>query len=90
MKQLDYQEKAVRKLVEKTNELLSISTNRTIVFKAPTGSGKTVMMAEFLNNLVYNRNDDKIFSIIWAAPHSLHTQSKLKLEKLYFDSKALK
>jgi len=90
MKQLDYQEKAVRNLVEKTNDLLRVPANRTIVFKAPTGSGKTVMIAEFLNNLVYNRIDDKTFSIIWAAPHSLHTQSKLKLEKLYFDSKALK
>ena len=53
MRQLDYQENAVRKLVEKTNDLLNISANRTIVFKAPTGSGKTVMMAEYLKYLVH-------------------------------------
>ena len=50
MRRLDYQEIAFRKLVEKANDLLEISANRTIVFKAPTGSGKTVMMAEFLKN----------------------------------------
>jgi len=90
MRRLDYQENAVQKLVEKTNDLLSISANRTIVFKAPTGSGKTVMMAEYLKNLVHYRTDDKTFSFLWAAPRSLHTQSKEKLEKLYYDSKALK
>jgi len=99
MKQLDYQENAVQKLVEKTNELLNISAppahavragNRTIVFKAPTGSGKTVMMAKYLEHLVHYRSDDKTFSFIWAAPRSLHTQSKEKLQKLYDDSKALK
>ncbi len=90
MRQLDYQENAVRKLVEKTNDLLNISANRTIVFKAPTGSGKTVMMAEYLKNLVHYRTDGQTFSFIWAAPRNLHTQSKEKLENLYYDSKALK
>ena len=98
MRQLDYQENAVQKLVEKTNDLLHISANRStrlttgrsIVFKAPTGSGKTVMMAEYLKNLVHYRTDEQTFSFIWAAPRRLHTQSKEKLENLYFDSKALK
>ena len=48
MKQLDYQFKAVKNLKEKSNELLDLQGNHTIVFKAPTGSGKTIMMAEFL------------------------------------------
>jgi len=90
MIRLDYQENVVRKLVEKVNDLLNISANKTIVFKAPTGSGKTVMMAEFLKNFVHYRTDDKSFSFIWAAPRNLHNQSKEKLEKLYYDSKALK
>ena len=90
MKPLDYQETAVRKLVEKANDLLNITANRTIVFKAPTGSGKTVMMAEYLKNFVHYRTDEKTFSFIWTAPRSLHTQSKEKLEKLYYDTKALK
>lgn len=90
MKQLDYQENAVQKLLEKTNELLNISNNRTIVFKAPTGSGKTVMIAEYLKNFVHYRTDDKTFSFIWTAPRNLHNQSKEKLKNLYYDSKALK
>lgn len=48
------------------------------------------MMAEFLKNFVHYRTDEKTFSFIWAAPRNLHTQSKDKLEKLYYDSKALK
>ena len=44
MKNIQYQQKAVSELVEKTIGLLSLSGNRhTLVFKAPTGSGKTVM-----------------------------------------------
>lgn len=90
MKRLDYQEAAVRDLVERANKCLTLSGNKTIVFKAPTGSGKTVMMAEFLKNFISRRSDEKTFSFIWAAPRKLHTQSKEKLERLYVDSKALK
>lgn len=90
MKRLDYQENAVQELVEKANKCLSLTGGKTIVFKAPTGSGKTVMMAEFLKNYVHYRTDNTTFSFIWAAPRNLHNQSKQKLEKLYYDSKALK
>ena len=41
MKDLVFQQKAVRKLVNETIELLRQSGNRkTIIFKAPTGAGK--------------------------------------------------
>jgi type III restriction enzyme len=86
----DYQKKAVEKLKSTANTLLELQGNKTIIFEAPTGSGKTVMMAEFLKELVENRKDEKLFSFIWAAPHQLHTQSKDKLERYYFDSKALR
>ena len=85
-----YQEKAVRELREKANELLDLQGSKTIVFKAPTGSGKTLMMAEFLKTLVENRVDTKTFSFIWTAPRQLHTQSKAKLTGYYYDSKALR
>jgi type III restriction enzyme len=86
----EYQEKAVSELKAKANSLLELSGGKTIVFESPTGSGKTVMMAEFLKELVENREDDREFSIIWAAPRQLHIQSKEKLENYYFDSKALR
>jgi hypothetical protein len=47
----DYQNKAIKELVEKSVVLLNISGNKKLVFKAPTGSGKTVMAAEFLKQL---------------------------------------
>jgi len=90
MKQLDYQFKAVINLKEKSNELLGLQGNHTIVFKSPTGSGKTVMMAEYLKELVNNRIDGKELSFIWTAPRKLHSQSKASLENHYLDSMALK
>ncbi len=85
-----YQTEAVEKLRSTANNLLELQGNKTIIFEAPTGSGKTVMMAEFLKELVENREDEKLFSFIWTAPRQLHTQSKDKLERYYFDSKALR
>jgi type III restriction enzyme len=90
MKQLEYQFKAIKDLKEKSNELLDLQGNHTIVFKAPTGSGKTVMMAEYLKELVNNRIDKKELSFIWTAPRKLHSQSKASLEDHYLDSMALK
>lgn len=41
MKNIQYQQKAVSELVEKTIGLLSLSGNRhTLIFKAPTGQRK--------------------------------------------------
>ncbi len=86
----DYQREAVNELRKRANKLLELHGNKTIVFEAPTGSGKTVMMAEFLREFVESREDDRSFSIVWTAPRQLHTQSKEKLEQYYFDSKALR
>ena len=90
MKKLDYQINAIEELCEKTNRLLKKKSNKTIVLKAPTGAGKTIMMAEYIKNLVSNRIDDKKFSFIWAAPRKLHLQSKEKLTKHYKNSMDLK
>ncbi len=85
-----YQDKAVRELCEKTNRLIELEGSKTIVFKAPTGSGKTVMMAEYLKKLVEHREDSRSFAFLWAAPRHLHIQSQEKLEKHYSDSKSLR
>ena len=79
IREFDFQTIAVRELKEHTNTLLELQGNKTIVFKAPTGSGKTVMMAEFLKELVEGRGDAHRFAFIWTAPRQLHTQSKAKL-----------
>lgn len=85
-----YQQEAIDKLKLTANSLLELHGNKTIVFEAPTGSGKTVMMAEFLQEFVANRKDARTFSFVWTAPRKLHTQSKEKLERYYFDTKALR
>ena len=49
MKQLNYQKDAIYELLELSIRLLKLSGHRKqLVFKAPTGSGKTVMTSEFL------------------------------------------
>jgi len=85
-----YQTRAVRELCAKTNRLVELDGNKTIVFKAPTGSGKTVMMAEYLKQLVEYRDDSRSFAFLWAAPRQLHIQSRERLEKYFSDTKALR
>ena len=55
IKELDYQTKAVDELVEKCAKLLqSGGERRKLVFKAPTGAGKTVMASLLLERLERN------------------------------------
>jgi len=86
----NYQENAIEELLEKTKKLLAYSGEKKLVFKAPTGSGKTIVMAEFLKRLVDDREIKKSLSFIWTAPRQLHTQSKEKLEKYFEESRILK
>lgn len=89
IKNLEYKEKAIKKLLDIANELLVGKGNDNIIFKAPTGAGKTIIMADFLLQLVEKRNDHKTFSFIWAAPRKLHLQSKEKLEEFYKENRVL-
>lgn len=86
----DYQEAAIKKLLDKSKDLLGRSGNKKLVFKAPTGSGKTIMMAEFLKRLVDDREVKTPLSFIWTAPRQLHEQSRAKLETYFEDTRALK
>ena len=70
----NYQEKAIVKLKQEVNELLDVEGNKICIFKSPTGSGKTLMMAEFLKRLIDSRIDGKKFSFIWIAVNKLHDQ----------------
>jgi type III restriction enzyme len=85
-----YQENAIDELLIKSKQLLGYSGNKKLVFKAPTGSGKTIMMAEFLKQLVDDREVKQSLGFIWAAPRKLHIQSKEKLENYFENSRALK
>src|SRR3990167_4387298 len=88
-KNLKYKETAVKQLLEKANELLDESGSDNIIFKAPTGAGKTIIMADFLMQFVSERKYHRTFSFIWAAPRKLHLQSKEKLESFYKENRVL-
>lgn len=79
----DYQSKYVEKLTNSFREL-AIADNKgaTIIFKSPTGSGKTVMTAAMLQQLSEdNFSDNYVF--LWASMGDLAHQSYEKLSQNY-------
>lgn len=81
----NYQETAIDEIRDKVNALLKKEGNKICVFKAPTGSGKTLMMAEWMMRFCdpYSRIDGKTFSFVWIAVNKLHDQSHDSLKKFY-------
>ena len=77
----DYQKKAVKELFDEFKIMLKSSESGLCVFQAPTGSGKTVTVADLLRKLVRTYKDQ--LSFVWIAPRKLHDQSKDKLERIY-------
>ena len=96
MKDLKYQQRAVEELVDKTVQLLSLGTPRQqLIFKAPTGSGKTVMAAQMLGDLtdeLASRTDCPVNEVafIWFAPNKLHQQSYCKLKEFFGETRVLR
>jgi type III restriction enzyme len=96
MKELKFQQKAVRKLVDETIDLLRLSGHRkTLIFKAPTGAGKTVMASQLLADLteeLQSRGDSPYQQVafIWIAPNKLHQQSYFKMKNYFTETRLLK
>lgn len=82
---LAFQRKAIERLTDSFLRLWESSENqRHLVFKSPTGSGKTFMMCNFIDNLnnLPNWNYDKAF--IWITfSDTLAMQSKEKFKEYY-------
>jgi type III restriction enzyme len=95
-----YQEKAVGKLTEGALELLHESQGSNLrrvplLLRAPTGSGKTVTMAAFLEQFTAaaEREDmlkHKRYAFIWIAPMKLHLQSYERLKAFYAETRSLR
>ena len=85
----DYQQRAIRELLEDSKKLLSQTGNKKLIFKSSTGSGKTIMMAEFLKQLAEDPEARTPLAFIWTAPRKLHEQSKEKLVSYFENSCAL-
>ena len=85
----NYQEKAVEELTDKLKRLLEYEGSFVISFKAPTGSGKTLMVSESLRRIVNDIEMKHELSFVWISVRSLHEQSKEKLEEYLSNSKLL-
>jgi type III restriction enzyme len=81
----EYQKNAVSLLIEKTRILLSKAGTKQCVLKAPTGSGKTIMAADYLDKLAHEKIQHDL-SFLWISAHSLHEQSRKKIESYLHDS----
>jgi len=90
MRLKNYQTNAIDELLTKAKKLFTYTDNKKLIFKAPTGSGKTIMMAEFLKQLCEDKEVKSLLSFIWTAPRQLHEQSKNKLDHYYEASRALR
>lgn len=96
MKDLQYQQKAIKELTNKTIDLLNLGEKRKkLIFEAPTGSGKTVMASMALSEIVEelkNRGDSKYqeAAFIWIAPNKLHEQSYFKIKHAFNENRRLR
>ena len=81
-----FQENAVAQLKEKFLTLWKLGdSNLSLTFKSPTGSGKTIMMAQFLRDIVADpRFQNADVGFLWITnSDSLAMQSKDKLFAYY-------
>lgn len=96
MKDLQYQQKAIKDLTDKTIDLLNLGEKRKkLIFEAPTGSGKTVMASVALSEIVEelkNRGDSQYQEVafIWIAPNKLHEQSYFKIKHAFGETRRLR
>ncbi|MEZ6331171.1 MAG: DEAD/DEAH box helicase family protein [Candidatus Saccharimonadales bacterium] len=82
----EYQHNAVNELAKQLRGLLNSSGEKVCVFKAPTGSGKTIMMAELLQRLS-EEDLPKEYVFVWTSLYDLHSQSKAKLASYLRDTR---
>lgn len=91
-----YQEEAVDSLTTSTFKLLKRPGARhPLVFKAPTGAGKTIMMAAFLNKFCGELPDHldlerRQAAFIWIAPNKLYIQSYRALKDYFAELRSLR
>lgn len=80
-----YQEKAVDELIEIIKILLEKEGQKKVcVFQAPTGSGKTLMTAKLIEEIIKELPEEEL-CFVWVSigKGDLHLQSKHSLEKIF-------
>ncbi len=76
----ELQKNAVNQLLIKKNN----SDQKTILFRAPTGSGKTYMMADFMNRVIHDE-PDAVFLVSTRSTAQLGKQNHESFIKYYQD-----
>ncbi len=80
----EYQQIAVDEIFEKSTEFLKNAFDeknyKRILFKSPTGSGKTVMMAKAIERLALENEENLAFA--WVSKGILPAQSKKSFEEI--------
>ena len=80
-----YQEIAVDELVATVKKLLEKEGQKKVcVFQSPTGSGKTIMTAKFIEEIIKELIDEDL-CFVWVSigKGDLHLQSKRSLEEVF-------
>lgn len=91
-----YQQTAVHELKERVVRLLNFGGRRNkIVFKAPTGSGKTVMVSAMMDELQreLKQSGECVTSRVawvWIAPNKLHQQSYRSMRNFFSETRSLR
>ena len=88
MKDLAYQKKYIKELASTSVGYIEDEDPKLIVFQAPTGAGKTIMLAEAMSRIVKELGSQKELAFVWISVNALHEQSKEKLEK-HFENERL-
>jgi type III restriction enzyme len=81
----DYQVTAIEQLIAATTQLLAKdASDKVCVFQSPTGSGKTVMVAKFIEGIIKDLPDTEL-CFVWVSigKGELHKQSKRSLETIF-------
>jgi len=89
MKQVEYQEKYIKKVADTAIEFLEdkYQEDSTIVFQAPTGSGKTYMISQAITQIA--KHSKVAYSFVWISVNSLHEQSRQNLLHYLEDERLL-
>lgn len=89
MKKIEYQQTCIDEIAETALKSLNdkYREQSTIVFKAPTGSGKTYMISQALSKIAKQSKDP--YSFIWISVNSLHEQSRQNLSRYLEDERLL-
>lgn len=75
----NFQKKAIDNITDKVFEFIGKDTGKKILFKSPTGSGKTLMASHIVKNIIENKNIN--ISFIWFSKGILPEQSRNAFKK---------